>query len=153
AFGTGSHPSTHLVLNFLEKQIQGNERVLDYGCGSGILAIAAAKLGAGEVDAGDIDPQALEVARGNAGANGVAPRAVRPAELPGGHYDLVLANILSGPLIELAPELRKRTRPGGRILLSGLFESQAAEVHAAYATAFEIEIAEREGDWVLIAGT
>ena len=153
AFGTGSHPSTRLVLSALEEKVRGGERVLDYGCGSGILAIAAAKLGAGAIDAVDIDPQAVEVARENARLNGVSLGAVLPGELPAGPYDLVLANILSGPLIELAPELAARTRAGGRILLSGLFESQAADVQAAYAACFDTAIAEREGDWVLIEGT
>jgi ribosomal protein L11 methyltransferase len=153
AFGTGSHPSTRLVLNSLEGRIRGSERVLDYGCGSGILAIAAGKLGAGELDAVDIDPQALDVARANARANGLALRATLPGALAAGEYDLVLANILSGPLIELASELARRTRPGGHVLLSGILESQAAEVRDAYRKSFSVDVKARDDVWVLIEGT
>ena len=152
AFGTGSHPSTRLILNFLERQPAANARVLDYGCGSGILAIAAAKLGAREVDAVDVDEQALEVARANARANGVALRALLPGELPPGDYDLVLANILARPLIELAPELAARTQSGGRVLLSGILETQASEVALAYATGFIPRVAARAEGWALIEG-
>lgn len=152
AFGTGSHPSTRLILNFLERQIRGNERVLDYGCGSGILAIAAARLGAGRVDAVDVDAQALEVARENARLNAVALHAALPGQLAAGTYDLVLANILAAPLIELAPELAARTHPGGRVLLSGILSRQVKEVCAAYAKDFEILVPATEDDWALIEG-
>ena len=152
AFGTGSHPSTRLVLNSLEARIRVNERVLDYGCGSGILAIAAAKLGARALSGVDIDPQALEVARANARANGVELQTALPQELGPGAYDLVLANILAGPLVQLAPELASRTRPGGRVLLSGILSGQAGEVSAAYRDAFECSTAAIEGDWALIEG-
>jgi len=152
AFGTGSHPSTRLMLSFLEKEMKGGERVLDYGCGSGILAIAAAKLGAGSLAAVDTDPQALEVARENARLNGVELQACLPEELPAGVHDLVLANILAGPLLRLAPELTARTRPGGRVLLSGILERQAAEVAAAYAQRFSTRVVASENSWVLIEG-
>ena len=152
AFGTGGHPSTHMVLARLEALVRGGERVLDFGCGSGILAIAAAKLGAGWLDAVDLDPQALEVARANALLNGVTLRAALPGELPPGSYDLVLVNILAGPIIELAPEITARTRSGGRVLLSGILAEQAAGVTQAYAAGFDTAIRARENDWVLIEG-
>jgi ribosomal protein L11 methyltransferase len=152
AFGTGSHPSTRLVLRRLEETIQGNERVLDYGCGSGILAIAAGKLGAGRLDAVDIDRLALRVASENARLNGVTLHTALPEELAPGAWDLVLANILAGPLIALAPELALRTRQGGCVLLSGVLLSQVEEVCAAYAKNFEISVPANEGDWALIEG-
>ena len=152
AFGTGSHPTTRLVLGFLERFVRAGERVLDYGCGSGILAIAAAKLGAGPVDAVDIDPQAVDVTRANARANEVAVAASLPEALAPGRYDLVVANILAQPLIELAPALAQRTRPGGRIALAGVLESQAEEVCAAYAPLCDMAVGERDEGWALVLG-
>jgi ribosomal protein L11 methyltransferase len=152
AFGTGSHPSTKLVLRFLERLIAGGERVLDYGCGSGILAIAAARLGAAQVDAVDIDPQAVEVTLGNAQANGVSVRACLPDALARGAYDIVVANILAQPLIALAAELTSRTAPGARIALAGILASQAQDVAAPYAAAFDMEVGAHEGDWALLCG-
>jgi len=152
AFGTGSHVSTRLVLSFLERVVGGGESVLDYGCGSGILAIAAAKLGAGAIDAVDIDPQAVEVTRVNARANGVNLRAMLPEALQPGRYDLVVANILAQPLIDLAADLTVRTRAGGRIALAGVLDSQAEEVGAAYAPAFDITVGKREEGWALVQG-
>jgi|1185.fasta_scaffold09467_2 ribosomal protein L11 methyltransferase len=152
AFGTGSHPTTRLVLEFLECFLNGGDRVLDYGCGSGILAIAAAKLGARRIDAVDIDPQAVQVTEANARANRVALRASLPDGLHADRYDLVVANILALPLIELAPELSARTRPGGRLALSGILDSQAEEVRSAYAPAFDMVIGEQEEGWALVHG-
>jgi ribosomal protein L11 methyltransferase len=156
AFGTGSHVSTRLVLQHLEALLRqaGFERarVLDYGCGSGILAIAAAKLGAADVAAVDIDPQALATTAANAGANGVSLRVTAPESLPAGTYDVVLANILAGPLIALQPLLASRTRPGGRIALSGILESQAAEVVASYARDFDAAVSATDEGWALVAG-
>lgn len=152
AFGTGSHPTTRLVLGFLERVVRGGESVLDYGCGSGILAIAAAKLGAGPIDAVDIDPQAVEVTHANARANAVELRASLPEALERGSYDLVVANILAQPLIELAPALSSRARRGGRIALAGILDSQAEEVRAAYAATFDMSIGEREEGWSLVHG-
>ena len=149
AFGTGSHPSTRLALGFLEKEIGGGERVLDYGCGSGILAIAAAKLGARQVDAVDIDPVAMETARANALANAVALTAALPDALPAADYDVVVANILAQPLIELAPLFARR---GARVALSGILETQAAEVARAYAPWFDMLIGDPDEGWVLLAG-
>ena len=151
AFGTGSHPSTRLVLQFLERTLRGGESVLDYGCGSGILAIAAAKLGARKVDAVDLDPQALETTAANAHANGVAVRVAAPEALPAVHYDIVVSNILAQPLMLLAPLLASRTAPGGRIALSGILESQAEEVARAYAACFDMTAAAEEG-WALLEG-
>jgi ribosomal protein L11 methyltransferase len=152
AFGTGSHPSTKLVLSFLEKTIQGGERFLDYGCGSGILAIAAAKLGASHVDAVDIDPDAVHTAAANAVANGVAMRTAVPEELAPALYDMVVSNILAQPLILLAPLLAEHTRRGGRVALSGILETQAAEVAAAYLPFFDAQIAQTEDGWALVVG-
>jgi ribosomal protein L11 methyltransferase len=149
AFGTGSHPSTKLVLSYLEKNLRGGERVLDYGCGSGILAIAAAKLGAAQVDAVDIDPQALETTRDNARANGVALRAAAPEALEPARYDLVVANILAQPLILLAPLLATRAP---RLALSGILESQARELADAYAPWIPMQISSKEEGWVLLVG-
>ena len=153
AFGTGGHISTRLVLQYLEGKLQAGERVLDYGCGSGILAIAAGKLGAGEITATDIDPQALASTAANAADNGVALRVAAPESLPPGAFDLVLANILAVPLIALEPLLAARTRAGGRIVLSGILESQAAEVAAAYARDFSTAVFTIEEGWALVEGT
>jgi ribosomal protein L11 methyltransferase len=149
AFGTGSHPSTKLILNFLEKNLKGGERVLDYGCGSGILAIAAARLGAAHVDAVDLDPQAVETTAANARANGVRINAALPDALGAAAYDIVLSNILAQPLIVLAPLLAER---GKRIALSGILETQAAEVGAAYEPWFRMQVAGTEGGWALLTG-
>lgn len=156
AFGTGSHVSTRLVLKHLERQLRaGMERpsVLDYGCGSGILAIVASKLGAGEIAATDIDPQALETTTANATGNGVVLNVALPESLPPGTFDLILANILAGPLVSLEPVLAARARAGGRILLSGILESQAAEVAAAYARNFDASVLAVEEGWALVGGT
>jgi len=153
AFGTGSHPSTRLVLKSLEQRIAAGDRVLDYGCGSGILAIVAAKLGAGEVAAVDIDPQALETTNENARINGVSLRVALPGELPAGTYDMILANILAGPLIALEAQIAAYTRTGGRVVLSGILQSQAAEVAAAYARDFETSVGAAEEGWALVEGT
>ena len=155
AFGTGSHVSTRLVLEYLERHLRAGveqPRVLDYGCGSGILAIVARKLGAGEVTATDIDPQALLTAIANAAGNSVALNVVAPESLLPGKFDLVLANILAGPLIELEPLLAARTRAGGRVVLSGILESQAPEVAAAYARDFDAAVLAIEEGWALVGG-
>jgi ribosomal protein L11 methyltransferase len=156
AFGTGSHASTRLILRRLEAlmRISGATppRVLDYGCGSGILAIVAAKLGAGEVAAVDIDPQALEAATANASANDTTLDVAAPEDLAAGTYDIVLANILAGPLIALQPQLAARSRRGGYVLLSGILQSQAADVAAAYAPDFETSIGALDEGWALVEG-
>lgn len=152
AFGTGSHPSTRLMLDFVQQAVQGGERVLDYGCGSGILAIAAAKLGARSVDAVDVDAQAVETTRDNALRNDVPVRALSPDELPPGPYDLVLSNILAQPLIVLAPLLASRTAPDGRLALAGLLAGQAGDVAAAYGDTLSLRVEGRVDDWILLAG-
>ncbi|TAK53127.1 MAG: 50S ribosomal protein L11 methyltransferase [Betaproteobacteria bacterium] len=152
AFGTGSHPSTRLVLAWLERSLRGGERVLDYGCGSGILGLAAARLGAAAVTAVDIDPQALEATADNARRNRIALRFASPGALAAGDFDVIVANILAGPLISLAPEFAARTRPGARIALSGILDAQADEVRAAYAPDFETVAAPGAEGWTLIAG-
>ena len=152
AFGTGSHASTRLALAYLDRVVRGGETVLDYGCGSGILAIAAAKLGAAHVDAVDNDPIAIEVTQANARANAVQVRPHTPEALPPDRYDLVVANIFARPLIELAPRLAAHAQRGGGIALSGLLASQAEELGRAYASTFEMSVTAREDDWVLLSG-
>jgi ribosomal protein L11 methyltransferase len=152
AFGTGSHPTTRLCLQWLSRHVHGGERVLDYGCGSGVLAIAAALLGAGEVVGSDIDAQAIRASRDNAAANAVSARFELPHALPPGAFDVVVANILANPLIVLAPLLAARTRPGGRIALSGILAAQAGEVAAAYTPWFTLAPSQAAEGWVLLAG-
>ncbi len=157
AFGTGSHPTTRLALRWLGRSLRDARRgaparILDYGCGSGILAIAAAKLGAAEVDAVDVDPQAVAAAARNALANNVKLRACAPESLPPGEYDLVVANILANPLIVLAPLLIARLRPLARLALSGILAAQAREVIAAYAPQVPLRVAEEDDGWALLEG-
>jgi ribosomal protein L11 methyltransferase len=153
AFGTGSHPTTRLVLAWLEREVRGGETVLDYGCGSGILAIAAMKLGAARATGVDIDPLALAAARYNASANAVALEVLAADAPLALDADLTVANILANPLRMLAPLLASHTRPGGRIALSGILAAQADEVMAAYAPFFAMAPAGAEGGWVCLAGT
>jgi ribosomal protein L11 methyltransferase len=154
AFGTGTHPTTALCLEWLDGSDVEGRRVIDYGCGSGILAIAAARLGAATVHAMDIDPQALIATHDNAVRNGVRERVTLAADpgLEAGGADLLLANILAGPLIELAPCFAQALRPGGALALSGLLADQAGAVTAAYRPWFDIAIAATRDGWVLLAG-
>ena len=152
AFGTGSHPSTRLCLQWLERTIRGGERVLDYGCGSGILAIAALCLGASASLGVDVDPLALPAARANAERNRVDARFINTETAPAFQADLVVANILANPLILLAPLLAGYTGKGGRIALSGILEAQAEEVMAAYAPWFRMCVGGSDADWVLLEG-
>jgi ribosomal protein L11 methyltransferase len=153
AFGTGTHPTTALCLQFLDAMPLAGRSVIDYGCGSGILGIAALKLGASQVMAVDLDPQALLATRENAVRNNVstrlrtqtAPAALEPA-------DLVLANILAEPLIELAPILTGACRIRGDLILSGLLRTQAYAVEAAYASAFDMVQVVYQDDWCCIHG-
>jgi len=153
AFGTGTHPTTSLCLRWLDAYCR-HHHVLDYGCGSGILAIAALLLGAESADCVDIDDQALQATRENASANHVEQRlrTCRPDQLTYRQYDLVIANILSGPLTELAPVLASHTANGGDIVLSGILRNQAADVRAAYARNFDMCTMETQDDWVLLHG-
>jgi ribosomal protein L11 methyltransferase len=152
AFGTGSHPSTRLVLAWLADAEPAGARVLDYGSGSGILAIAAAKLGAARVDAVDVDPDALAATAGNARANATEVGAFAPEGLPAGDYDIVVANILAQPLVVLEPLLAARTRRGGRIALAGILDAQAGDVLDAYGAHFDARVAAREEGWSLVEG-
>lgn len=133
AFGTGTHPTTAMCLHWLAANPPTAQRVVDYGCGSGILGIAAALLGAQGVVATDIDPQALQATTENARANAVADliEATEPEQVDG-TFDLILANILSGPLIELAPKLSQLVRSGGHIVVTGILDDQSEAVQAAY---------------------
>jgi len=155
AFGTGSHPTTRLCLAWLATFLRRGQSVLDYGCGSGILAIAAARLGAGDAVGTDIDPQAMVASRANAERNGVAATFALPEELApraARRFDVVVANILANPLVLLAPALAAHTRPGGRIVLSGVLERQAPVVTGAYAPWFNVGEWERDGGWVALVG-
>jgi ribosomal protein L11 methyltransferase len=153
AFGTGSHPTTRACLRWLEQRVFRGARVLDYGCGSGILTIAAAKLGAGEAVGVDIDPGALAAARDNAAVNRAPARFLDPHAPLDFSADLVVANILANPLAVLAPLLARHCRPGGRIALAGILEAQGDRVAAAYAPWFEVAPFSRDEGWVALEGT
>lgn len=152
AFGTGSHPTTRLCLEWLDQQIAGGETVIDYGCGSGILALAAARLGAAQVTGTDIDPHALDAARYNAQRNGATLDLLHSRESIDHQADIVVANILANPLTVLAPLLCGLTRSGGRIALSGILSAQTDMVRNAYRPAFELEVAGDRDGWVLLTG-
>lgn len=157
AFGTGTHPTTLLCLQWLAEQDLRNREVIDYGCGSGILGIAALLRGARELKAVDIDPQALLATNDNSRRNRLDPTLVTtylPNQLPKeSQADVVFANILAGPLVELAPTLLRLTRPGGKLCLAGLLASQAKAVTAAYRSGIDFGPAAEEGEWVRLAGT
>ena len=148
AFGTGTHPTTRMCLRWIAAH-PGFDRVLDYGCGSGILAIGAAKFGASEVDAVDIDTVAVESTEFNASANGVRLQAGLP-ELASGTYSLVLANILATPLKVLAPLLHAYVAEHGHLVLAGILERQADELKEAYAPYCQLHVADREDGWILM---
>lgn len=155
AFGTGTHPTTALCLEWLDGADMAGKTVLDYGCGSGILAIAALKLGAHEAFGIDIDPQALTATRDNAARNAIMADRLHtglPGVLPEeARFDVLLANILMGPLIELAPTLTKHVKPGGVLVLSGLLAEQADAVMAAYAHAFDFDRPALKDGWVRLS--
>ena len=155
AFGTGTHPTTALCLEWLDQYMEKGLEVIDFGCGSGILAIAALLLGAKQVMGTDIDKQALEASLDNAKRNQIPVEdftVYLPEQMPGITADVVLANILAGPLVTLAPQLAKLTRPNGWICLSGILAEQANEVRAAYESYFNLcPTATKEG-WVRITG-
>ena len=155
AFGTGTHPTTALCLEWLDGQPLDSCCVLDFGCGSGILAIAALLLGAPQAVGTDIDPQALEASRDNASRNGIDPArfpVYLPADLPQQPADVVVANILAGPLVSLAPQITALVKGGGRLALSGILAEQADEVRAAYADAFDLDPTATKDGWVRISG-
>lgn len=152
AFGTGSHPTTRLCLRWLDAHLAGGETLLDYGCGSGILAIAAVRLDATGVDGVDIDAQAITASRDNAKLNGVAVRFYLPGELAPGQYDIVVANILTNPLKGMAPLLAGRVRTGGHLVMSGILAEQADEVMAVYRDWFAFAPPAVDEGWVRLAG-
>ncbi len=161
AFGTGSHPTTRLCLRWLDANLQGGECVLDYGCGSGILAIAALKLGAAHAVGVDVDSQAVMASRDNAAANQIqdaefylpdACPELFQTDAPRSAFDLVVANILTNPLCVLAPLLAKATRQGGQIVLSGILEDQATEVMGIYQQWFDFNAPVFEDGWSCLSG-
>jgi ribosomal protein L11 methyltransferase len=154
AFGTGTHPTTRMCLRWIagHGQTEIGGRVLDYGCGSGILAIGAAKFGATEVDAVDIDPAAVASAKLNACANQVVMRTGSP-ELANGKYQVVLANILASPLTILAPLLWSHVGPGGSLVLAGILARQADELRAAYAPYCDLQVSDSEDGWILMTAS
>jgi ribosomal protein L11 methyltransferase len=153
AFGTGSHPTTRLCLEWLERIVVPGTAILDYGCGSGILAIAAAKLGATEVLGVDIDLQAVNAAKNNAVRNDVNAHFGDSALPIAGQFDIVVANILANPLKALAPAITAHVRSGGRLALSGILAEQAEELIAIYAPYILLDIADTREGWVCLAGT
>lgn len=152
AFGTGSHPTTRLVLAWLEREVRPGDDVLDYGCGSGILGIAALKLGAATATGVDVDPRALETARYNSTRNGVALELLEAGAPIARIATITVANILANPLRVLAPLIAANTKAGGRIALSGILEDQVDAVAGAYAPYASLAVAGREAGWVLLAG-
>ncbi|MBL8437388.1 MAG: 50S ribosomal protein L11 methyltransferase [Zoogloeaceae bacterium] len=152
AFGTGSHPTTHLCLDWITRHVGPGQSVLDYGCGSGILGIAAARMGAADVLGVDIDPKALDAAQDNAARNQVTLR-LQPAEAPlVTRFDRVVANILTNPLCVLAPAIAATVAPGGQLALSGVLESQAAQVAEAYAPYLILRVGATRDGWVRLEG-
>lgn len=155
AFGTGTHPTTALCLEWLDAQKLDDCNLIDFGCGSGILAIAALLLGAPQAVGTDIDPQALEASRDNASRNGIDPArfpVYLPADMPQQPADVVVANILAGPLVALAAQITALVKGGGRLALSGILAEQAEEVRAAYASAFDLDPTAIKDGWVRISG-
>ncbi|MBV8742750.1 MAG: 50S ribosomal protein L11 methyltransferase [Sinobacteraceae bacterium] len=154
AFGTGTHPSTALCLQWLDAHVATGQEIIDYGCGSGILALAAVKLGAARAHCFDIDPQALLATADNAQANDITGRisiVTTPADLPA-QVDVLVANILSGPLRELAPALSARVRPGGSIVLAGLMDHEIGDVTQAYGAWFDMCCFGLRDSWAGLAG-
>ena len=155
AFGTGSHPTTRLCLEWMAHQDFNHQSVIDYGCGSGILAIAACKLGAASVFAVDIDPQALSASTENALRNDIEMKMLHISlvtQMEKVEVDLLIANILSGPLIELAPRFADLVKPEGRIMLSGILKHQLNDVKSAYQPFFNLDAVKESEDWVRITG-
>jgi len=152
AFGTGTHPTTWQCLHWLDQNLNQGQSVLDYGCGSGVLAIAAKRLGAGKVSGVDLDAHALCASRENARLNDVSAEFLAPDALPDAEYDVVLANILANPLRVLAPLLASRTRPNGAIVLAGILQLQSEAVRLAYAPWFDLTGSVVRDGWICMSG-
>ncbi|MDH5393699.1 MAG: 50S ribosomal protein L11 methyltransferase [Gammaproteobacteria bacterium] len=154
AFGTGTHPTTALCLHWLDQHDVNNLSILDYGCGSGILAVAGLLLGASMADAVDIDPQAISASKANAINNHVDHTlgVYLVADFKPRQYDIVMANILSGPLSELAPDLSAFTKPSGHIILSGILQQQAESLHTVYQQWFKMDDIIIKDGWALLSG-
>jgi len=155
AFGTGTHPTTSLCLKFLDREVEGDELVVDFGCGSGILGIAALLLGSRHMVGIDIDPQALLATEDNAGRNNVSRDRYEiylPEKTPEVQADIMVANILAGPLEQLAPTIAGLTRSGGKLALSGLLAEQADTISRCYSQWFAMKPPQQEGDWVVLTG-
>jgi ribosomal protein L11 methyltransferase len=155
AFGTGTHPTTALCLRWLDGQDVEGKQVVDFGCGSGILAIAALTLGAKNVVAIDIDPQALDATQDNAQRNQVEQGVTcyLPADAPNLTVDIVMANILSGPLLQLRETITAYCRPGGKLVLSGILAEQIDSIEQAYAQDFDLAPSAIDGEWARVSGT
>ncbi|WJF89893.1 50S ribosomal protein L11 methyltransferase [Paraburkholderia bonniea] len=153
AFGTGSHPTTRLCMEWLEQSVATEQSVLDYGCGSGILAILAKKCGANPVFGIDIDPQAVASARSNSERNQAEVTYGLPDACPPGEFDIVIANILSNPLKLMASMLASKVKPGGRIALSGILARQAQEVAQIYQQWLDMTVWREHDGWVCLTGT
>ncbi len=154
AFGTGTHPTTALCLQWLDSADLENKNILDFGCGSGVLAIASLILGAKYCDCVDIDPQALDATKDNAEANNVLSKidVMKPEQLAQQKYDIVLANILAGPLVELAPLLSSYCKSGCHIILSGILENQSQSILDTYSQWFTLDAPSIQNEWVRISG-
>ncbi|MFT5549294.1 MAG: ribosomal protein L11 methyltransferase [Candidatus Azotimanducaceae bacterium] len=156
AFGTGGHATTALCLSWLGEHDIQNQSVIDYGCGSGILAIAAFKLGASELKSVDIDPQALVASKENARRNNIDPALLNitlPEDFKSEPVDLLIANILSGPLVRFAPKFSGLVKPGGQILLSGILQTQTNDIEKAYLPYFDLDPICIKEDWIRVSGT
>ena len=156
AFGTGGHPTTFLCLAWLAEQDLSTHSVVDFGCGSGILAIAAHKLGAASITGVDIDPQALVASGDNARRNQIDADQFPlylPSQMPEEKSDLLIANILSGPLVELSAQLARLVKPGGKILLSGILRQQENTIQSAYQLYFDLDPVCAKEDWIRVTGT
>jgi len=156
AFGTGSHPTTALCLAWMAHNNFNNQSVIDYGCGSGILSIAACKLGAKQVFGVDIDPQAVDASLDNARRNGIDPDLLQvslASNFDSGRVDLLIANILAGPLVELAPKFASMIKFGGKILLSGILKTQLNDIKCVYQSYFDLDPESVLEDWARITGT
>ncbi|KPJ87761.1 MAG: ribosomal protein L11 methyltransferase [Gammaproteobacteria bacterium SG8_11] len=154
AFGTGTHPTTALCLQWLDENISGGETLVDFGCGSGILALAAAKLGASQVWAVDNDPQALLACRANAEKNQLTQHIslCAPEELNLASVDIIIANILANPLLQLAPRFAELLKPGGHLVLSGILGNQVEMIDTRYREWFRLERPVQQDDWVRLDG-